>query len=194
MTEPGLGPGHVSLVDGSGSQAAIDVLRHLASSGDLTMCVTVLAMPNGMGGGDAAGVKRHLDAGLADMFSAHGLDQRRLRCGGVKIFADGTPQNGTTWHKEPVHEGHRCGHLVLAGADDESRVEELRKIVRVVDDAGLQLAVHCIGDKTSEVVIDCLIELAAHAIALTTSTTVPSSTPKICARWRSTTSAGPRTR
>lgn len=163
LTEPGLGPGHVSLLDGSGSQAAIDALADLAESGDLTMRVSVLALPNGTGGGNAADVARHLDAGLVNMFVDRGIDPRQLKCTGVKIFADGTPQNGTTWHKEPIHAGHHCGHMVLAGTDDESRIAELRKIVRTVDGAGLQLAVHCIGDRTSEVVIDALVDLATES-------------------------------
>lgn len=163
LTEPGLGPGYANLLDGSGSPAAIETLGDLAESGLLTLRVSVLALPNGTGGGNASDVRRHLDAGLADMFAGRGIDPRRLRCTGVKVFADGTPQNGTTWHKEPVHEGRQCGHMVLVGDSDHDKVEELREIIRIVDAAGLQIAIHCIGDRTSEVVIEALAELTPHS-------------------------------
>ncbi|MFJ9587971.1 amidohydrolase [Streptomyces acidicola] len=163
LTEPGLGPGYADLLDGSGSPTAIDVLGDLAESGRLTLRISVLALPNGTGGGNAHDVRTYLDAGLAQTYTRRGIDPRRLRFTGVKVFADGTPQNGTTWQKEPIHEGHHCGHLVLAGDDDLDRVEELRKIVQVVADAGLQIAIHCIGDRTNEVVIDALADLAPHS-------------------------------
>lgn len=163
LTEPGLGPGYADLLDGSGSPAAIDTLGDLAESGQLTLRVSVLALPNGTGGGNADDVGRHLDAGLAHSFSRRGIDPRRLRFAGVKVFADGTPQNGTTWHNEPIHDGHHCGHMVLVGDDDVDKVEELRKIIRVVDEADLQIAIHCIGDRTNEVVIDALAELMPNS-------------------------------
>lgn len=163
VTEPGLGPGYASLLDGSGSPAAIETLADLAESDQLSLRVSVLALPNGTGGGNADDVKRHLDGGLARTYAQRGIDPRRLRFAGVKVFADGTPQNGTTWHKEPVHEGHHCGHMVLIGDDDVDKVGELREIIRVVDEADLQIAIHCIGDKTNEVVIDALAELTPHS-------------------------------
>jgi predicted amidohydrolase YtcJ len=160
LTEPGLGPGYTNLLDGSGSPASISTLGDLAESGQLTLRISVLALPNGTGGGNAADVQRHLDAGLAEMFSSRGIDPHRLKCTGVKVFADGTPQNGTTWHKEPVHPGHHCGHMVLAGEEDVDKVEQLRQIIRVVEGAGLQVGIHCIGDKTTEVVVQALADLA----------------------------------
>lgn len=163
LTEPGLGPGYANLLDGSGSPSAMDLLGDLAEAGELTLRVSVLALPNGTGGGNAADVREHLGNGLARTYSDRGIAPERLRCVGVKVFADGTPQNGTTWHKEPVHDGHHCGHLVLRGDDDVAKVGELREIVRAVKDAGLQIAIHCIGDRTCEEVVDALADIMPNS-------------------------------
>lgn len=167
LTDPGLGPGSQALLDGSGSVEALDALADLAEAGDLSMRVSVLVLPNGTGGANAADVKTHLDAGLARRYHNRDVDPRRLSIAGVKVFADGTPQNGTTWHKEPVHEGnppeHRCGHMVVAGDSDVDKVEELREIIRTVDAAGLQVAIHAIGDQTVETVIDTIAEVAPNS-------------------------------
>ncbi|WLP88661.1 amidohydrolase [Gordonia sp. NB41Y] len=169
LTEPGLGPGHVSLLDGSGSEAALEVLGDFAESGDLTMRVSVLVLPVGTGGCSAKDVRRHLEAGLANAYDDREIDPRRLKIVGVKVFADGTPQNGTTWHKEPVHTdnapGHRCGHMVIAGDSDVDKVAELEEIIRYVDGAGLQIGVHSIGDQTVETVIDKIAEIAPNSPA-----------------------------
>jgi predicted amidohydrolase YtcJ len=161
VTEPGLGPGYTALLDGSGSPEALATLGDFAESGELTLRISVLVLPVGTGGGNAADVRRHLEAGLAQVYEGRAIDPRRLRVSGVKVFADGTPQNGTTWHKDPVHPGHQCGHMVLAGDTDRDKVAELYEIIRVVEDAGLQLGVHCIGDRTVETVIDALAELTS---------------------------------
>lgn len=164
LTEPGLGPGHVALLDGSGSTDALHVLGDMAESGELTMRTTVLVLPVGTGGGNAAVIEEHLAAGLHKVYDERSIDPKQLRIAGVKVFADGTPQNGTTWHKEPVHEmnepAHRCGHMTLAGETDVDRVDELKKIIGAVDGAGLQVAIHSIGDQTVETVIDAIAEIA----------------------------------
>jgi predicted amidohydrolase YtcJ len=167
LTEPGLGPGYLALLDGSGSVEALDALGDLAEAGDLTLRVSVLVLPNGTGGANAADVEKHLEAGLARRYDDRDIDPRRLTIAGVKVFADGTPQNGTTWHKEPVHEDnppeHRCGHMVVVGDSDVDKVEELREIIRTVDSAGLQVGVHAIGDQTVETVIDTIAEIAPNS-------------------------------
>ena len=167
LTEPGLGPGHRALLDGSGSVEALDALADLAEAGDLTMRISVLVLPNGTGGANAADVKLHLDGGLARRYAGRDVDPRRLTIAGVKVFADGTPQNGTTWHKDPVHDqnppGHHCGHMVITGDTDVDKVAELREIIRIVDDAGLQVAIHAIGDQTVETVIDTIAEIAPNS-------------------------------
>lgn len=167
LTEPGLGPGHIALLDGSGSTEALRALGDLAETGELTLRISVLVLPVGTGGGNAADIREALGNGLAREYEDRPIDPRRLRIAGVKVFADGTPHNGTTWHRDPVHEtnlpGHQCGHLVLAGDTDADKVAELEKIIRAVDGAGLQLGIHCIGDRTVETVIDCLAELAPNS-------------------------------
>lgn len=169
LTEPGLGPGHTALLDGSGSTEALRTLGDMAETGELTMRLSVLVLPVGTGGGNAADIRRALDDGLAQEYDNRPIDPHRLRIAGVKVFADGTPHNGTTWHRDPVHDtnlpGHQCGHMVLAGDTDTDKIAELEQIIRTVDDAGLQLGIHCIGDRTVETVIDRLAELAPNSPA-----------------------------
>lgn len=167
LTEPGLGPGNAALMDGSCSVEALHALGDLAASGELTLRITVLLLPVGTGGGNSAAIEHALEGELVHSYGDRGLDARRLRIAGVKVFADGSPQNGTTWHFDPVHEfnppGHRCGHMVLVGETDEEKVHELKRIIRAVDAAGLQVAIHCVGDRTVATVIEAIAEVAPHS-------------------------------
>lgn len=70
LTEPGLGPGHVALLDGSGSSAALQALGDMAESGELTMRTTVLVLPVGTGGGNVTAVQEQLTAGLHKVYDA----------------------------------------------------------------------------------------------------------------------------
>jgi predicted amidohydrolase YtcJ len=71
-----------------------------------------------------------------------------LRIGPVKAFADGTLGSRTAWMLEPFADAGRGESLL--GAD------ELRELSGRCADAGLDLAVHAIGDAANRAVLDAL--------------------------------------
>jgi predicted amidohydrolase YtcJ len=75
-----------------------------------------------------------------------GLGDEWLRIGPVKAFADGTLGSRTAWMLEPFADAGR-GEVLL---DDE----QLRELSGRCADAGLELAVHAIGDAANRAVLD----------------------------------------
>lgn len=156
ITEPGLGPGAAALLDGSCTVDALELLGDLAETEELTLRTNVLVLFAGTGGASAALYRAGIASGLADRYRARGIDPARLRIGGAKIFADGVPMNHTSWFHEPYGEEQTRGRMVVAGDDDESRVAELREIVRVLNEAGLQAGIHAIGDAAADAAVDAI--------------------------------------
>ncbi|WP_345883165.1 amidohydrolase [Sinomonas halotolerans] len=156
LTEPGLGPASAGLLDGSGSPEAIRALGDLAEAGELTLRTTVLMLFAGTGGADSAAIADGLASGLGNAFTDRGIDARLLRMAGVKVFADGIPRSGTAWMAEPYGDHCTRGSLVIAGATEEDRLEELRRILALIDGAGLQAGIHATGDAATEAAVDAL--------------------------------------
>lgn len=154
-TEPGLGPGGDSLLGGSCGPEALEALLDLAADDELSLRATVLLLFNGTGGANAQDTRRGLATGLALRAVERGIDPLRLAIAGVKVFADGTPRSGTAWmstaYSSPC--GHGCGHLAIAGDTDEERSNELRAIIEVIHEAGLQAGVHATGDAATAALV-----------------------------------------
>ncbi|MFF0228378.1 amidohydrolase [Streptomyces sp. NPDC004629] len=85
---------------------------------------------------------------LAERFA--GLDPDRLRLSGVKIFLDGglTAGAAALYEDYPGQPGYR-GELAY-------RDEEVRELVRTADEAGLQIAIHAIGDRALDQAIEAI--------------------------------------
>ncbi|MGN6405579.1 amidohydrolase [Sinomonas sp.] len=164
LTEPGLGPASAGLLDGSGSVAALKLLGDLAEAGELTLRTTVLLLFAGTGGADAAAVEAGLNSGLAREYTDRGLDPALLRIAGVKVFADGIPRSGTAWMTEPYGDHCTRGSLVVVGRSEKERVEELGRILELIDAAGLQAGIHATGDAATETAVDALISRATPAL------------------------------
>src|SRR4051812_6080372 len=77
-----------------------------------------------------------------------GLGDDWLRIGPVKAFADGTLGSRTAWMLEPFADAG-LGESLLGA-------EELRELAGRCGDAGLDLAVHAIGDAANRAVLDAL--------------------------------------
>lgn len=85
-----------------------------------------------------------------------GLGDDWLRVGGVKLFADGIPSQGTAWLSQPYADGGH-GHLVTPGADDAARYTELLDVIELVHRHRLQAQVHVTGDRAADAAIDGII-------------------------------------
>lgn len=86
-----------------------------------------------------------------------GFGDRRLRFGGLKLFADGALGARTAALFEPYEgEPDNIGGLTL-------EPEALRSIAQRAAEGGVALAVHAIGDRTNRLVLDVLTEVAPLA-------------------------------
>jgi predicted amidohydrolase YtcJ len=83
---------------------------------------------------------------------------KRLRIGGVKIVADGSPQGRTAFFTTPYLTGGPAGQRDWRGEPSMPQAQ-LNEVVRRIYDGNAQLFVHCNGDAA----IDALLE--AHRFA-----------------------------
>ncbi|UOE44377.1 amidohydrolase family protein [Agromyces larvae] len=148
-TEPGIGPGEDDGQTGCFGQDVFDAYVELEAEGALRARVNVLAL---FGLLDGASSLEAFAAGL------RGLDREtsrpdRLRVAGVKVFGDGIPPMLQAWTRHPYPDGSHGG-LLVDGADLADRERNLRAMIRLAHDAGLQVGVHATGDRTIDTVID----------------------------------------
>lgn len=161
FTDPGLGPGASTLMDGTGDLEAIEAYRQLADEGALHLRVDVMLLYGGLGGTTSAAVAAGLDVwGAPRRMAPHG----HLGISQVKVFADGIPRSRTAWMHEPYDDCSH-GHLTVAGSTDEERVAELEAIVREAASRGWQIGVHTIGDHAIDTVVGALVALDAEALS-----------------------------
>ena len=157
FTDPGLGPGARTLMDGTGDLHAVRAYQHLDREGLLTSRVNLMLLFGGLGGTRAI----DLEAGLDDWGGpVRGGPFSHLDIAQVKVFADGIPRSRTAWLSEP-YDDCSCGHLQVAGESDEERVAELQAIVRVAAIRGWQIGAHSIGDRTITAYLDAIEQSAA---------------------------------
>ena len=82
-----------------------------------------------------------------------GFGDGYLKILGFKILADGSLGARTAWLSEPYSDDPSTSGYPLLSE------EELKRAVRKVDEAGLQLAIHGIGDKAIDTVLRAYMEL-----------------------------------
>jgi hypothetical protein len=87
-------------------------------------------------------------ARLADYVAEHGRGDAWLRWGGVKGFVDGSLGSGTAWMNEGFADEPGNRGLTLTDPD------EIRRGVEEADAAGLHVAVHAIGDRANDMLLD----------------------------------------
>ena len=153
VTDPGLGPGARTLMDGTGDLDAIAAYRDLDAAGDLHLRVHVMLLFGGLGGTSSDDVVEGLDAWGPPRRAAAG---ERVSVAQLKVFADGIPRSRTAWLSEPYADGCTHGHLQLAGDTDEEKVAHLDRIVREAAARGWQIGTHCTGDRTITALLDAI--------------------------------------
>ncbi|QKJ20470.1 amidohydrolase [Microbacterium hominis] len=154
-TDPGIGPGHTTLFDGSPSPLALEALASLADDDELHVRTTVLLTFSGTGGESVDTVREGLDGPLPSLVPDR-IDPRTLRVAGVKVFADGIQRSGTAFHRDPYGPHGTRGSLAVAGADDDERSDTLRGILREIGARGWQAGIHATGDAASDEVVEAL--------------------------------------
>lgn len=97
---------------------------------------------------------------LADLGITAGFGNRRFRIGAVKGFADGSLGSTTAWFFEPYTDApHSCGLPGEELCDGAGMYENILGS----DRAGLQLAIHAIGDRANHTVLDFFERLTNEA-------------------------------
>lgn len=133
--------------EGATSKQQLDLLRLAADRGLLD--IDVIALP----------FVTEIEAIFAGKPPFTERDYRnRLRIGGVKIVADGSPQGKTAFFSTPYLTGGPTGERDWRGEPTLPQAE-LNELVKKVYDGGAQLFVHCNGDAA----IDAFLE--AHRFA-----------------------------
>ena len=85
---------------------------------------------------------------MADSLKAHGPGDDWIRCAGVKGFVDGSLGSTTALMTEPYRDAPGTRGLFVTPEDS------LRRWIGAADSAGLQVAVHAIGDRANALLLD----------------------------------------
>lgn len=138
--------GITSLTDPGIGLETLALMADMARDGTLAARVTVL-----LSAGSSMTTLRKV---LADYRPLRGVDERRLRVAGIKVFADGIPTAAqTAWLKEPYVDG-RNGSLTVAGASVAEQLQTLEQMIAAAHRAGLQIGTHATGDATIDAVVE----------------------------------------
>lgn len=92
--------------------------------------------------------RQHLDR-LCQLGIRSGFGSRRLRIGGIKLFADGALGSQTAWMLEPYEKSRSRGMAVVSATG-------LQVLVDRASENGLACAVHAIGDAANRMALDAL--------------------------------------
>lgn len=87
-------------------------------------------------------------AKMADFVKAKGRGDDWLRWGGVKGFVDGSLGSTTAWFYAPFNDAPQTSGLTMGSTD------ELAAQIQGADRAGLHVAVHAIGDRANDWLLD----------------------------------------
>jgi len=88
---------------------------------------------------------------LADAGIAAGFGDDRLHIGGLKGFADGSLGSTTAWFFQPYVDSPNTSGLA---SDELQDPDQMYRNIRDADKAGLQIAIHAIGDRANRTILD----------------------------------------
>ena len=144
ITDGALGPGGGGLMD----VECIGIYNELLSEGGLTLRVNYLLLFGEYGALSFADLKE----GVQNAVLYAGADDEWVKVAGIKIFADGLPGRTAWVYDEYPDGGH--GSLVLPGATDEERYNELINMIVYAHKQGYQLGIHSCGDRAIDACVD----------------------------------------
>ncbi len=131
----------VTLVDDMGAWSHLETYRRARRSGRLKLRIYAFV--------PLASWER-----LRDYVAREGSGDSRLRWGGLKGFVDGSLGSTTAWFYEPYADAP--GTAGLLTTDTAS----LRRWIREADAAGFHVAVHAIGDRANDWLLDAFAAAA----------------------------------
>jgi len=136
-TEPGLGA------------PQIDMYNDLYNEGLLTVRMNLMVR----GGSSLESCKEVLD-----YVGTHtGFGNEWLRISGFKLLADGIPPSKTAFMYPGGYLDGSTGQLLIDGATDAERYDELVSMIKYVNARGFQIGVHTTGDAGIDAVVDGFI-------------------------------------
>ena len=94
---------------------------------------------------------------LATLMAEQGRGVGKLTWGGIKGFVDGSLGASTAWLYEPYADAPATTGL------PKVRPKALADRLNVIDDAGIQIAVHAIGDQAIDTLLDAFEDVAGTA-------------------------------
>lgn len=133
---------------------ALHVLSEMKRNGEIPIRVNLL-LSFGSGHGDDN--LELLKKGLEHSWMSTGFGDSTLRIAGVKFFADGVTGLKTCFNYEVCRDGSN-GRLLISGDTEQERHDELVKMVCYAHQHGLQVGIHCCGDKAIDAVADAYIQ------------------------------------
>ena len=149
VTDAALGPGGISYQGGLLGSECISVYNDLHNEEAMSVRVNVLYLFGEYG----AISLRDFQRSILEIGIHSGFGDEWLQIGGIKLFADGIPQTKTAWLYEDYPDGGN-GSLVLPGATEEERREELINMIVFAHTRGFQCGIHVIGDRAIEACVD----------------------------------------
>jgi predicted amidohydrolase YtcJ len=153
LTEAALGPGGIGYQGGLLDAECISIYNDLCNENKLNARMNILYLFGEYG----ACSYKDFQQFVPNIGIHSGFGNEWLKIGGIKIFADGTPPNKTAWMSEE-YIGGGTGNLVIPGATDKERCDELGKMIRFAHHHGFQVGAHAVGDRAIEACIDSFVK------------------------------------
>lgn len=142
VTDAALGAGGLGFQGGMLGSECISVYNDLHNEEALSLRINVLYLFGTYGAISLEDFKESIP-----VVGVHsGFGDEWLKIGGIKLFADGIPQTKTAWMHEEYPDGGN-GSLVMPGATEEERREQLVNMIMFVHKNGFQCGIHAIGDR-----------------------------------------------
>lgn len=129
-------------------ESSIKALGELNAEGRLSIRVRAYLDPGRRGVGER-GMYGNVDIlqALKNLGIRRGFGEEKLKINGIKILADGSLGARTAWLSKPYSDARTEGYPNISR-------EVLETIVKEAHEAGLQVAVHAIGDATIDMILD----------------------------------------
>lgn len=125
----------VTMVNAMGSWSDLQTYRRARASGALKIRVYAF-------------VPIHTWDRLRDYIAREGAGDAQLKWGGLKGYVDGSLGSTTAWFYEPYRDAPNTAGLMVTDT------AKLREWIAAADHAGLHVAVHAIGDRANDWLLD----------------------------------------